>query len=202
LRRQWGWNDRFVVLYSGNAGLAHDFDTVLEAADRLRDNSQILFAFVSAGPQMEHIERRREDLRLPNVEIRLPVARDALCDNLGAGDVHLITLKREVPGLLVPSKIYGILAAGRPSIYVGPAEGEVFDILSSGRCGTRIGNGDAAALAQSILRYFNDGALRAQEGERAREIFEQRFTKRRAMEQFRSVLQSLTSPTASARRGT
>jgi colanic acid biosynthesis glycosyl transferase WcaI len=191
LRREWGWGERFVVLYSGNLGLAHEFDTVLDAADRLRTDPGILFAFVGAGPRLAYVERRRDELRLTNVEIRQPVARDVLSDSLAAGDVHLITLRRGVPGLLVPSKIYGILAAGRPTLYVGPPEGEVFEILRSGRCGTQIDNGEVDALVDSIRSYRSDPARRLEEGRRARFLFEQQFTKSRAMAQFRAVLQSL-----------
>jgi glycosyltransferase involved in cell wall biosynthesis len=191
LRHEWGWDDRFVVLYSGNLGLAHEFDTVLGAADRLRTDPGILFAFVGAGPRLSYVERRRDELGLTNIEIRRPVARGVLSDSLAAGDLHLITLKRGVPGLLVPSKIYGILAAGRPTLYVGPPEGEVFEILCSGRCGAQIDNGQVDALVSSIQTYRSDPARCAEEGRRARCLFEQQFTKSRAMAQFRAVLQSL-----------
>lgn len=188
LRRQWGWDGRFVVLYSGNFGLAHDFETILGAAGRLRD---VLFAFVGTGPRLGEIERQRDALGLTNIEIRRPVPREKLHHVLAAGDIHLVTLKPGVPGLLVPSKIYGILAAGRPTLYVGPAEGEVYDILRAGQCGTRVANGDAVALAGTIEGYRDSDALRQAEGSRARELFLRRYTKRRAMAQFRAILQSL-----------
>jgi colanic acid biosynthesis glycosyl transferase WcaI len=191
LRQEWGWGDRFVVLYSGNLGLAHEFDTVLSAADRLRDDPTILFAFVGAGPRLEYVERRRDELQLPNIDIRRPVTRDLLAQNLAAGDVHLITLLSAVPGLVVPSKIYGILAAGRPTLYVGPAEGEVFHIITAAKCGTPVANGDVDTLVAAIQRYRDDAVARGAEGVRAREAFQAQYTKRRALEQFRAVLQSL-----------
>ena len=196
LRGEWGWQNRFVVLYSGNLGRAHDFDTVLHAAQRLRREREIHFAFVGAGPQLAYVQRRREEMELQNVEIRPPVSRDLLNDNLAAGDVHLVTMKDGAPGLLVPSKIYGILAAGRPAIYVGPAKGEVFEIISSGRCGTHVAIGDADGVAAAIRRYQCQPALREEEGRRARELFEERFTKRRAMAEFRGILESLSNAKA------
>jgi glycosyltransferase involved in cell wall biosynthesis len=191
LRHEWGWDKRFVILYSGNLGLAHEFDTLLAAADRLRNDPEILFAFVGAGPRLAYVERRRDELRLGNVDIRRPVARNVLSDSLAAGDVHLITLRTGVSGLLVPSKIYGILAAGRPTLYIGPPEGEVFDILRAGRCGTCIGTGQTDALVAAIEAYRSNASLRADEGTRARGLFERQFTKGRAMAQFRAVLESL-----------
>jgi len=190
-RREWGWDNRFVILYSGNLGLAHEFDTLLAAADRLRNVPEILFAFVGAGPRLAYVERRRDELHLANVDIRRPVARNVLSDSLAAGDVHLITMRSGVSGLLVPSKIYGILAAGRPTLYVGPPEGEIFDILRGGRCGTCVDNGQIDALVTAIEAYRSNAKLRADEGTRARGLFERQFTKSRAMAQFRAVLESL-----------
>lgn len=191
LRREWGWRDRLVVAYSGNLGLAHEFDTVLAAAERLRADSRILFAFIGAGPRLHAVEQDVARRQLQNVEVRKPVAREALQDSLSAADVHLITLRPSVAGLLVPSKIYGILAAGRPSLYVGPSEGEIYEILSAGECGTRIANGDVDGLVNAILAYRDDADLRAAQGRRARELFDKRFTKQRGLEQFAAVLASL-----------
>ena len=191
LREKWGWGGRFVVLYSGNLGLTHEFDTILEAAHRLRDAEDVLFAFVGAGPRLAYVERRRDELELSNVDIRRPVSRELLSQNLAAGDVHVITLKDAVSGLVVPSKIYGILAAGRPTLYIGPPQGEIFDILAAGRCGTAVRNGDVDALLAAIERYRHDAVSRAEEGKRARELFVNRFTKRRGIAQFRAVVESL-----------
>ena len=198
LREDWGWGERFVVLYSGNLGLTHDFDTVLAAADQLRDDPRVLFAFVGAGPRLSYVDRRSKELALPNLEVRRPVPRDLLGQSLSAGDVHLITLRSDVAGLVVPSKIYGILAAGRPTLYVGPAEGEVFEIISTNRCGAHVPNGDAAALVAAIQRYRTDDVLRQEEGDRARKVFESRFTKRRAIGQFSAALEALSTDAASS----
>ena len=191
LRREWGWGDRFVVVYSGNLGLAHEFDTVVQAAERLKNDGSILFAFIGAGPRLAAVQRQVDERRLSNVEIRKPVARDALPASLSAADVHLITLRPRMPGLLVPSKIYGILAAGRPTIYVGPSEGEVFEILTASSCGTCVANGDVDRLVEAIARYRTDAAMRATEGERARRAFDEKFTKRRGVEEFSELLSSI-----------
>jgi glycosyltransferase involved in cell wall biosynthesis len=93
-----------------------------------------------------------------------------------------------MPGLLVPSKIYGILAAGRPTIYVGPDEGEIADIIRAGSCGTRLAVGDAAGLAASIRTYVADRRRVAEEGRRARALFEERFTKERGLREFLALI--------------
>lgn len=189
-RAEWGWQERFVILYSGNLGLAHEFDTVLAAARRLASTMpNVLFAFVGVGPRLKEVREAARDL--PNVELRDYVDRSRLGDTLTAADLHLVTLRPNMPGLLVPSKIYGILAAGRPTIYVGPETGEIADILREGNCGTTVPNGDVDRLLAVIRDYACDPFRRDREGEGARAIFERRFTRRKRLDAFRGILEGL-----------
>ena len=189
-RIEWGWHRRLVVLYSGNLGLAHEFDTVLAAAAKLSTAMpNVLFAFVGVGPRLAEVKRAAHDLS--NVEFREYVERSRLGDTLTAADVHLVTLRPNMPGLLVPSKIYGILAAGRPTIYVGPPNGEIADILREGRCGATVSNGDVEGLVATIRDYACDPFRRDVEGKSARAIFEARFTRRKSLDTFRGLLESL-----------
>jgi glycosyltransferase involved in cell wall biosynthesis len=190
LRHAWGWKDRFVVLYSGNLGLVHEFDTVLGAAERLRDENRVLFAFVGDGPRRAYVKREVARRGLGNVEFRPHVARDDLGQSLTAGDVHLVTLREGLAGLVVPSKIYGILAAGRPTLYVGPCEGEVDAIMREGGCGVRVAVGDSAELTAGIRRYLLDEERCNEDGRRARDLFDRRFTKERALDAHRRILES------------
>jgi colanic acid biosynthesis glycosyl transferase WcaI len=184
------WKDRFVVLYSGNLGLAHEFETVLAAAKRLTEaDPRVLFAFVGVGPRLAEVQAAAREL--PNVEFRSYVERARLGETLTAADVHLVTLRPNMSGLLVPSKIYGILAAGRPTVYVGPAAGEVFDIVTEGGCGTVVPNSDVDRLVATISEYARDDARRQREGENARRLFERRFTKRIGTEAFSKLAVSI-----------
>jgi glycosyltransferase involved in cell wall biosynthesis len=125
---------------------------------------------------MVEVESEMVRRRLTNVEIYPPMPREKLGDALAAGDVHLVTLRPRMPGLLVPSKIYGILAAGRPALYVGPEVGEVFDIVARGDCGMCVENGDAEGLAEAVRRLRKDRALADGMGPRARKLFDREFT--------------------------
>jgi glycosyltransferase involved in cell wall biosynthesis len=198
LRRQWGWENRFVVGYSGNLGLAHDAETVLEAAAILRNDSRVLFAFIGSGGRFEALRARVRDRRLGNVEVRPAVERARLGELLTAVDVHLVTLKAGLEGLLVPSKIYGILAAGRPALYVGPEAGEVSRIIGQAGCGVGIRNGDAPALAREILAYAAEPLRVEQEGTRAREAFDRHYGRERGVTEFMKLLGSI-SPGGSGR---
>jgi len=189
LRREWGWGERLVVLYSGNMGLAHEFDTVLEAAAALGDRRDVRFAFVGGGPRRAEIEARARREALGNVEFRPYQPRETLGESLTAGDLHLVTLRERMAGLLVPSKIYGILAAGRPTLYVGPEEGEIAEIVRRGECGVRVAPGDAAGLVAAIGRYAGDPGLRERHGRNARRLFEERFTREHGVRAFLSLIE-------------
>lgn len=191
LRQQWGWGDRFVVMYSGNMGLAHEFDTVIDAAAKLRHRRDILFSFVGGGPRRAEVEQKVKALGLDNVEFRGYVARAELGESLSAPDVHLVTLRERMPGLLVPSKIYGILAAGKPTIYVGPPQGEVAEIVRYGPCGARVGIGDVPALVDVIDWYASDRDAVATDGKRARELYDREFTRARSIGKFVKVVEEI-----------
>lgn len=180
----------FVVLYSGNLGLAHEFDTLIAAAAQLATElPHVQFSFAGVGPRLSEVQAATRDLR--NVEFRSFVPRNRLGESLRAGHVHLVTLRPDMAGLLVPSKIYGILAAARPTIYIGPAAGEVHDILREGRCGTSIRNGDVSGLVAAIQSYVSDPGRLQGEGANARSEFESRFTKATGLRSFQQIIERL-----------
>jgi colanic acid biosynthesis glycosyl transferase WcaI len=188
-RVEWGWTRRFVLLYSGNLGLAHEFDTLIAAAKRLADvMPNVLFAFVGVGPRLKEV--REATRNVPNVAFQDYVERSRLGDTLAVADVHLVTLRPEMVGLLVPSKIYGILAAARPTIYVGPPTGEIHDILRDGRCGSSVANGDVDGLVKAIRDYACDPRRRDDEGRNARAYFESRFTKAKSLAALQRIVEA------------
>jgi glycosyltransferase involved in cell wall biosynthesis len=190
-REQLGARGRFLVLYSGNLGLAHEFDTLLGAAARLRGRPEVLFAFVGHGPRFDEVRQSARAQQLDNVVFHGSLPRAELHDSLAAADVHCVTLRDGLQGLLVPSKIYGILAAGRPTLYVGPASGEVHDILREGPCGTACANGDVDAVVAALRAYQDDPERRRREGASARALFESRFTRARQTAALVAILRRL-----------
>ena len=164
-----GLKESFVVEYSGNLGRAHEFTTVLEAARLLQDRgeSDILFLFVGGGPGEESLRRDVEASNLRNVRFLPSQPSDLLSQSLGAGDLHLVTMKEGMSGLVVPSKFYGVMAAGRPCLFVGPAKSEVGEFLTMHATGCIIRPGDAGALVSAIISYRNDPESLRVIGERA-----------------------------------
>jgi glycosyltransferase involved in cell wall biosynthesis len=199
LRAAWGATDRFIVLYSGNLGLAHEFDTMLGAAASLAGEPAVRFVVVGGGPRLAALRGAIAQRGLANVEL-LPLApRERLAESLTAGDVHLVTLREGLDGLLLPSKIYGVLAAGRPCLFVGPARSEIATMLEQAGAGRRIAVGDAAGLARAVAEYAHDPARCQREGLAARAAFERAYGRARALREWRELVESL--PRRNSRRG-
>ncbi len=135
LRAQLGLEDKFVVLYSGNLGLAHRFDEFLEAARRLRHRKDIVFLFVGDGPRLREIAEPKEAEGLENVVMLDYFPREQLHASLSIADLHLISLRPEMTGVCVPGKLYGAMASGRPVLFVGPEHCETADAIRKADCG-------------------------------------------------------------------
>lgn len=168
-RKRHGLEGAFVIEYSGNLGRAHDFGTVLEAARLLeqRGETGILFLFVGSGPGEALLRDEVARMGLKNIRFLPPQPAEFLSESLGAGDLHLVTMKSGMSGLVVPSKFYGVMAAGRPCLFVGPDESEVARVIREHGVGEVIAPGDADALVRAILRYRAAPQLTEDEGLKA-----------------------------------
>jgi glycosyltransferase involved in cell wall biosynthesis len=184
-----GYSAKFVVMYSGNMGRMHDFETLLEAARLLRSRSDIRFVFQGDGAKRAEVERAAREL--PNVVLMPYRARSELAHSLSAADAHLISLSPGATGLVEPSKLYGIMAVGRPAIFVGSINAEVARILLWERCGLVVPGGSGAGLAASIERLAQRPDECGELGARARAAFEARYTRRAATAAFAELLRWL-----------
>jgi colanic acid biosynthesis glycosyl transferase WcaI len=188
LRARLGLADRFVVCYSGNLGRAHEFDTLLSAAEALQADRTVIFLIIGGGAKMEPLRRAVSDRELGNF-IFLPYQRrEDLGDSLAAADVHLASLVPTLEGLIMPSKLYGILAAGRPLVFIGAADGDIAGIIDDAGCGVTVPIDAGADLAAAIRRLQSEPATCAAMGARARQILVLRYSMDKALERWVAVL--------------
>ena len=180
-RKEHGLGGRFVVLFSGNLGRVNEFATVLDAARRLRGREDILFLFVGDGARAGEIEDfvRRESLT--NVRVLPYQSRETLRYSLAAGDAHLVTLAEGLAGLSVPSKVYGVLAAGRPVLFVGDPASDVARLVEEHGCGEVIPAGAGEHLARIIEEWAGDKTKVAAMGREARALFASNFDRPHAV---------------------
>lgn len=189
IRTQWDLNGKFIVGYSGNMGRAHDFATIIDAATLLRNERHITFLFIGGGAGEEWIRGQVRERGLGNVLFKPYQNRERLSETLSLPDVHLITLRPELEGLIVPSKFYGIAEVGRATVFVGDPSGEIPKILNQERCGFVVEDGDAAGLASRIKWLAENRGELAACGLRARNVFRRRFDRRIALARWKELLE-------------
>lgn len=149
---------KFRVLYAGNLGRAHPVSTILEAAAMLsREHGEIEFVFVGDGPGYDRIAYERARRGLDNIRLLPAQPPSRLKELMESGDVHLISMKHEAAGMLVPSKLYAALAAGRPCILIGPDQTETARVIREYGAGSIVEQGNAKKLVNEILRLRMDG---------------------------------------------
>jgi glycosyltransferase involved in cell wall biosynthesis len=192
LREEWGLRDRFVVGYSGNLGRGHEFETVLAAAERLRNDQRLCFLFIGGGNKFAELARSVRKRGLDHLFRFFPYQeRTILRHSLGVPDLHLISLRPELEGLIVPSKLYGIAAAGRPIIAVTACDGEVARIVRRHDCGIVVEPGAGELLADTLSCLRSDPVRLAEMGRRARAMLDARFTRHNALQRWRSLIDEL-----------
>jgi glycosyltransferase involved in cell wall biosynthesis len=163
-----GLGGSFIVAYSGNIGLAHEFETIIDAALILQkmEMSDVRFLFIGGGPRANSINEGIATKGLQNVTMISSQSEGNLSSSLGAADIHLVTMREGMSGLVVPSKLYGIMAASRPCIFVGPSNSEVALSILESEAGYVIMPGDAEMLVKKILELRDSSVLREQFGKR------------------------------------
>jgi glycosyltransferase involved in cell wall biosynthesis len=166
--RAHGLRDRFVVMHAGNVGLSQNLDIVLDAAERLAAHDRIRFVFVGDGSRRAALEARARERSLANVTFIPYQPREEMGKSYASADLFLVSLKPGLAGYIVPSKLYSILAAGRPYVAAVEDDCEVVEITRQYQCGMIVAPGDADALAARILEVYRDGPLAAELGQRAR----------------------------------
>lgn len=186
--RAFGLDDRFVVLFAGNIGHSQGLETVLNAARMLAQLDDILFLVVGDGAGKPSAEACARELQLSNVRFLPFQPREALPHVYASADVCLVPLRRGFTAESVPSKVFAIMASGRPLI-AGVDEGsDTWTLVQTAGCGCCVQPEDPAALAGAIETLYADGELRQQLGRNGRTYVERHHTPRAVAEQYNTLL--------------
>lgn len=193
LRSAWGISqDDFVVAYSGNLGRAHDLDTILGAARCLRHEPHIKFLFIGGGYLRDRLAIEIEKGDLSSVLLRPYQPREKLSESLGLANVHWVSLNPKLEGLIVPSKAYGVAAAGRPLLMIGDVDGEIGSNLEQYDFGASFAPGDVEAVSDCILQLSQSPDRLTAMQESARAFIDQKASKRLAFAKWRALIEHLT----------
>ncbi len=164
-----------VVHYSGNFGLAHDVDTISTVVERYANDARFRFVFAGGGVRHQHMEALCRRRGMVNVAFRPYSSRANLSASLAEGHLGLVTQLPQTCGSIVPSKTYGIMAAGRPILFIGPREATPARLSEQFQCGWQVDPGDSAGLVNLLERLNSKRHLIFEAGGRARRAFEQHY---------------------------
>ncbi|MGC9044623.1 MAG: glycosyltransferase family 4 protein, partial [Myxococcota bacterium] len=190
---EWGLNRKFVILYSGNLGVGHEFETILKTAYKLNieNRKDILFLFIGEGSKKRVVENFIKENQLTNIILKTYVPKEDLRDSLAVADIHLITQTNEVVGVNMPSKLYGCMASGRPIIYIGPKGSDVAKIIEISKCGFTFSNGQIEEVYNKLKELSANSEVLYQLGQNARDYFERYFDRSIAIEKYYQLIHSV-----------
>jgi glycosyltransferase involved in cell wall biosynthesis len=191
LRQEWGLDGKFVVMYSGNLGLSQGLDSLLESACRLREQP-VAFVLVGDGASKTALMARATEWCLDNVRFFPYQPRERLAESLGAADLHLIPLRRGLAGCIVPSKLYGILAAGVPYLAAVDEDSEVARVTHEYGTGLRILPDDPDSLSDALRWCLSHRVELQKMGRRGRSLAVCQYDRCQAIVNVERVLQGAT----------
>ena len=190
--RAFGMADRFVLMHSGNVGFSQNLDVLIAAADRLRSKERLTILIVGEGARREALERETGRRGLTNVRFSGYQPKSLLHESFAAADAFLVSLKPGIEGYIVPSKLYGILAAGRPYVAATDPGCEAAAIARQHHCGLLARPGDPDDLAEKIAALHDDPVATRLMGANARAAA-LRFDRRRAVTAYYELFTRLIS---------
>lgn len=192
LRPQLGIGEEKVITYAGNAGIAHRFEELCGAIEALSEDQAVRFIFVGDGPRRKQIEDYVRARRLRNFEYLDYFPRSQLRYSLGFPDIHIVTLRTAFSGVAVPAKLYGIMAAGRPVLFIGPTDCETADVIREVGCGAVVDPDHDPDCIESIAallrRWALNADLRSEVGRRGRVAVVERYSRQTCCAEFEHVI--------------
>ena len=178
--------------YSGNLGAGHEFETLLAGMTQLKARADLRFQFVGRGKRRPQLEADVQRLGIGNCIFQDYVPAEELNQSLNQADVCLVTLARGFEGLIVPSKIYGIMAAGKPVLYIGAVEGEVPTLVRQHQLGWVVEQGDVTGLVRALEEATGRSELRETFGRNARRAFDAHYDRPVATKKYIEVFDSVS----------
>jgi hypothetical protein len=152
-RKEHGFGDKIVVMYSGNHAGLHPLTTLLDAAVYLKDDSRFLFVHIGGGVRLSEVQDYKKQYALHNITILPFQPREKIHLSLGAADIQVVSLGNNIVGYSHPNKIYGSMFIGKPILYIGPVESHITDILNQCPGNISVRHGDSQLLINQLIMF-------------------------------------------------
>ncbi|MGZ4355223.1 MAG: glycosyltransferase family 4 protein, partial [Gaiellaceae bacterium] len=185
--RSWGVDRKFVVMHSGNVGHAQDLDSLIRAGTFLRDLDDLRIMIIGMGARHAELVALAQLHELDQVQFLYYQSREVLPQSLSAADVHVVGLAAGLAGYVVPSRLYGILAVGKPVIVAADPESETAQVVTEARCGIVVPPGRPELLARAIRDAYDGKYDLEAMGARGREWVEREADRSVAVRRYRDL---------------
>jgi glycosyltransferase involved in cell wall biosynthesis len=184
-------NARLALLYSGSFGRAHSYEDILDLAEMLApEDARVAFS-IRGNRESElraSVKCRRLDIRF------VPFAPlGQLRDRLACADVHVVSLRPEWTGMVVPSKFFGALSAGRPVLFSGSVESSIALWIREFRLGWVLDGENTAEIASQLIEYSKSTTQRKEMNHHCFEVYQRHFSRGIQLDQWDNVLRSICS---------
>lgn len=191
--RRYGLQNKFVVTHAGSLGYVYDLETLLDAAQLLIDEPEIVFLIVGHGVAKESLQARARAMELPNVRFMPFQPREDLPYLRAASDVQVALYKSGAANDSFPSKIYEIMASGRPLLASADAGSSVAQAAEQTQCGVCLKPGDPAGLAEAIRQFYRNRERRSAMGENGRRYAEVHHSKSAAVRSYHALFEKIVA---------
>lgn len=191
-KRKYGLENKFVIMYSGNIGLYYDLFNILKTIEKLKETEDVIFAFIGEGSVLEELRTYKEAHHLSNVVFIPYQPKSELIYSLNAGDVHFVVNAKGIKGVSVPSKLYGVMAVGKPVLGIMEEGAEARLIVEEAKCGMSVKPGDYSAIEDLIRKYIGlrDSRELKNMGEMGRKFLTEHLTKEVSIDKYRDEILS------------
>lgn len=191
-KRKYGLENKFVIMYSGNIGLYYDLLNILRTIEKFTETEDVIFAFIGEGSVLEELRTYKEAHHLSNVVFIPYQPKSELIYSLNAGDVHFVVNAKGIKGVSVPSKLYGVMAVGKPVLGIMEEGAEARLIVEEAKCGMSVKPGDYSAIEDLIRKYIGlrDSRELKNMGEMGRKFLTEHLTKEVSIDKYRDEILS------------
>lgn len=186
-------NDHYIVLFAGNVGLSQGLESVLRGAKLLSDWPKILFLIVGNGVARAGLMEQAEDMGLTNVRFLPFQPHEVVPELYATSDLCLVPLRRGIAEDSVPSKVYTIMAAGKPLVAAVDEGSDIWRLIHETGCGLLVPPEEPEALAQAVLAFYQDRARGEKMGLKGREVAKQEFTPRAVARKYTELLEQVVA---------
>ncbi len=191
LKRMYKLDDKFIIMYSGNLGLYYDLENIIKIAKNFQEYKDLAFVFAGEGAIKTKLENYKKKNSLENVYFLPYQPKDKLNISLNMADIHFVVNSKGIKGVSVPSKLYGVMAAGKAVLGVLEEGTEARIIIEKSNCGICTEPGNYKEIIEIIKKVYNNDKILKEYGINSRKYLEQYLSKKVSLDKYKSLINNI-----------